>query len=308
MSETNNIKNVQAFNGDGIQVYPLNAINSVIGLEEEIEKINSSISNILEKINTTEDTPGYITEQLNSLQEEIKKLTQKDTSIDASINKNIEDIGELYDLSSSLQDYCEYLDKEKENSFEWYNIHLKKSHKTSKNKIIVTIENFDNKLRISNGIYRIALMKQSKKKKCGNEWRVPLFNKNSKYNRYYFDVNNQRLETPKGDYPITSQNTEVLSISELPCVDIKTKKNSRQYKYYPIYYREGEVEYVRDTTYIFKNSSSKKLHLGYAIFKYDGVKKRWIRVSNIAKVDLYAYEISKDGSGKENKKFFINII
>ena len=151
-------------------------------------------------------------------------------------------------------------------------------------------------------------MKQSKKKKCGNEWRVPMFNKNSKYNRYYFDVNNQRLQNPKGDYPITSQNTEVLSISELPCVDIKTKKNSRQYKYYPIYYREGEVEYVRDTTYIFKNSSSKKLHLGYAIFKYDGVKNRWIRVSNIAKVDLYAYEISTDGSGKENKKFFINII
>ena len=144
-------------------------------------------------------------------------------------------------------------------------------------------------------------MGECQKKGKGNEWRVPFFNMKSAKNAYY--ANGKRL----GHWYIKDVATENPSISSLPCLDMKAKRNSRQYKYYPTINRD-EVSYIKDTTYIFKNSSSKKLHLGYAIFKLDTNTGKWNRVSNIAKIDLYAYEISKNNFNQEVKKYFINII
>ena len=184
----------------------------------------------------------------------------------------------------------------KSEAFEMYSIHLKKKD----GEIYTVIENFNEKLK-DNSKYRIAFLKKSKKKKSGNEWRVPMFNKNSPKNNYYYNNDEVALSIPLGDWSITGSSTKNPSINNLPCIAMRSKKNLRQIKYIPISVG-GEIEYITNTTYIFKNSSNKKLHIGYAIFKFDENKNRWDRVSNIAKIDLYAYDIGK------KDKFFINII
>ena len=134
-----------------------------------------------------------------------------------------------------------------------------------------------------------------------------MFNKKSNKNDYYYN-NGKALSIPLGDWSITSSSTKNPSIKDLPCIAMRNKKNLRQFKYIP-FWSDGVLNYITNKTYIFKNSSNKKLHIGYAIFKYDEINNKWIRVSNVAKIALYAYDAEEDREGKITKgKFFINII
>ena len=303
-----NITNVQTFNGDGIQVYPLNAIHSVVGLSDKLNEIDSSINDIIEIINTSEELPEHLIKQLNDISTNILKINDNISSINSSINEMNESIDVVTDDVELLNNNYSNVVK-KDEAIEMYNIHLKKINNkiTKTTNIYTVIENFDSKMENNNN-YRIAFMKRSKKKGKGNEWRVPLFNKKSIKNNYYF-IGGKQLDNPLGDWSITGATTLNPDIASLPCTDMKTKKNARQYKYYYYPINEGgDLDYIKDTTYIFKNSSSKKIHIGYAIFKFNESKNRWDRVSNIAMIDLYAYEISKNNSNQEVKKYFINII
>lgn len=245
----------------------------------------------------------------------IKSLSEQLSDIDSSINELVNSISSVNNTILNLEIYKEVENLQKElssikkevNSLsnDYYNIHIKREHKNKEDNLYLVIEDYNTILNDTEK-YTIAFMKKSKKTGEGNTWRVPLFNKNSKFNKYYFDNEGNDISYQKmGNLEISSFINKLPKINSLPCIDIKEindtnkkNKNTRKIKLYPYYKDENKnIDYHKDITYIFKNSSNKKLHIGYAIFKK--VNNKWIRVSNIAKIDLYAY--AKD-------KFFINII
>lgn len=289
-------------------------IKNIYDIEENIVYPQTSTMAVIDDINGEK-----LSDKLLTIDEKIMDVKKEINNINESItNLNIDE--KINQLEIDIEDFKKDFNN---TTNEYYNVHIKKENisekytdengkeqiKFKKSKLYFVIENYNTSL--NDDIYTIAFMKKSKKNGKGNCWRVPLFSRTSNLNKYYFISNEDGSYSPIaniGNKGITSVITELPSVYDLPCVDIKMRKNDKRVKKMYPYYKSGEINYREDTTYVFKNNNSKLLHIGYAIFKKvknENNIEKWIRVSNIAQIDLYAYQLSNENT---KGKFLINII
>ena len=104
------IRTVDTFDGDGNQVYPSNDINSVVGLNDKLSNIDTSIAlaneditKIYEIINTPNDDEISLSD-FNQVIRSVTELINNDASLNASIEEIKKDV-------ENLQDCCDDLNK-----------------------------------------------------------------------------------------------------------------------------------------------------------------------------------------------------
>ena len=167
-------------------------------------------------------------------------------------------------------------------SAEWYNIKTKRltNEDTIATDIYNIIENFDERLRDTDK-YRVVLMTFKRKQGQGFGWRIPMFS--PRYNADSGEILNEytpcAIAWNNTWWPVLSSETLILN---------QTGVNIT------------EVINIGANTDRFARSNSKKIRIGFAIFKKtldsDGNPVGtwgWQRVSNIAEIMLYYAEVKK---------------
>jgi hypothetical protein len=292
MSEIN-IKKTYDENDE--QVYAETSIDAVVGLKESLEEIKEVIITI----------EGDTNEELDIIKKEIEDIKNEsnkeydDTEIQNKLLEMEKIVSSLNSEIKSLRTEIDLIKKEK--NVEHYNIHLIKN----KDKYYTVIENFDNKL-LDDSKYRIVFMKKSRHANKGKRWTVPMFNDKSEDNYYLYDENKTLLTPNKAYWGIKDYKQALwngnYNIKDLPCLNIQKDSSKFGKKTFSILTKENTynpnliypipiITYTTDQSYIFKNSSNKKIKIGFAIFKLNNNK--WERISNISEMELYAYDINK---------------
>lgn len=271
------------YNENDEQIYPITCIKAVEGLNDTLNVIDNKIItnnlNAFDAINDIKKDVDYL-----------KNNQYDDTYLKNKVNEIENSIKEIDTVIKSLKVSVDNLLKM---DHDRYNLHLIKNE----DNYYTVIENFSQDL-LDDNRYRLVFMKKSRRSTTGKSWTVPMFNDKDIENKYYYDNNKALLNPTKAFWPITSYKQQLwngkYSIKDLPCVSIIKDKSLLGKKMFPHYKSENDktILYKGDQSYIFKNSNNKKLKIGFAIFKKNENEK-WIRVSNIAEIELYAYDINK---------------
>lgn len=277
MESSIEIKNTYDINEN--QIYARTSIDAIEGLKVELSNRDASISALLNEI--------------IEIKKEIEKI--KETSYhDVSINNKISTLeSNILQLDSSMikinTDIYELKGKIN-NVNDSYNIHLVKQNGLYN----IVIENFNENLLSSD--YRMVFMKKSRHSKKGKRWTIPMFNDQDISNYYYYNDNGELLTPNKAYWNIKTNKDEIwlgeYSINDLPCLSMKKDNSSFGKKLFVLRDEDNmNISYKMDQTYVFKNSKNKKINIGFAIFKL--VDSKWVRISNITEMELYAYNTNK---------------
>lgn len=288
MSTEKDIKIKKTYDENDEQVYPITSVEAVDGLSDELSSLKKSIKSV------ENDTSTKIKKLENDIIE-LKNSKYNDSELRNRIILLEEDVSSIKDEISSLKEDMKYL--KKINNI-WYNIHLIKN----KNGYYTVIENFDKEL-LNSDTYRIVFMKKSRRNTTGKTWTVPMFNDKDIENKYYYDSKYSLLTPTKAYWNVTGYKQLLwngeYNIKDLPCLSIEKDNSKLGNKLFPHKNTQTTnpniispiLTHTSDQSYRFKNSNNKKIKIGFAIYKLNGTK--WERVSNIAEMELYAYNINK---------------
>lgn len=277
MESSIEIKNTYDINEN--QIYARTSIDAIEGLKDELSNRDAIISALLNEIIEIKKEIEKIKETSYhdvSINNKISTLESNFLQLDSSMIKINTDIYELKGKINNVNDS--------------YNIHLVKQNGLYN----IVIENFNENLLSSD--YRMVFMKKSRHSKKGKRWTIPMFNDQDISNYYYYNDNGELLTPNKAYWNIKTNKDEIwlgeYSINDLPCLSMKKDNSSFGKKLFVLRDEDNmNISYKMDQTYVFKNSKNKKINIGFAIFKL--VDSKWVRISNITEMELYAYNTNK---------------